>query len=541
MITLFLVKTPHDKSAAWFQLSTVGAAIALANLYLLAMWDELQDHWFGYFRDVPFQTWTVLGWAALDLLLLALFFWPLLIAVERARQPVLRRLFCVVLLAIVLVGLDDARVQGLHFYGETLIRVLRKPGLLLLGGMVAALLGYFIIWRDRALSKAMRNVLLFLLPLVPINLAGAAWAIHSAWKVEYYRAKPSLPLLAKTQPAPRFVWVIFDEWDQYLTFQNRAAGLALPEIDRFRSQSLHGETVFSPAHDTEESLPSLITGRIVEKTRLTAPNDLLLIYAGNTRPVPWSGQPNIFQDVRKLGVNAALTGFYHPYPRVLGGDLVESSSISSLALFEEPSFWNGMKGLTKLYRMIGSPLHRIPLLHRVGLITNWRTRQTMRVDYLTTLDRALRLVTRPEIGLAFLHMPVPHPPAIYNRKQHELTAENRNGNYADNLALADATLGKLRQAMEASGQWDNSFVLLTSDHPLRGRGPKHPWIPFLLKAPGQKEGLAYKQPFNNVLTHDLVLAVVHGEVHTPEELSKWLDQARLHYPTTPVNSSQALP
>ena len=158
----------------------------------------------------------------------------------------------------------------------------------------------------------------------------------------------------------------------------------------------------------------------------------------------------------------------------------------------------------------------------------------MRVDYLTTLDRALRLVTRPEIGLAFLHMPVPHPPAIYNRKQHQLTAENRNGSYADNLALADATLGKLRQAMEASGQWDNSFVLLTSDHPLRGRGPKHPWIPFLLKAPGQKEGLAYRQPFNNVLTHDLVMAVVRGEVHTPEEISIWLDQARLRYPTTPL-------
>jgi len=255
MITVFLVEARHDKSTGWFQLSTIGAALALANLYLLAMWDELQDHWFDYFRDVPFRTWGVLGTAVLDLLLLALLFWPLLVAAERIRQPVLRRLFCVVVLAIVLLGLDVARVQGLHLYGETLIRVLRKPGLLLLGGMVAALLGYFVVWRDRALSKAMRNVLLFLLPLVPINLASAAWAIHSAWKVEYYRAKSPLPLLATTQPAPRFVWVIFDEWDQYLTFQNRDAGLALPEIDRFRSQSLHGETVFSPAHDTEESLP----------------------------------------------------------------------------------------------------------------------------------------------------------------------------------------------------------------------------------------------------------------------------------------------
>src|SRR5678816_1335653 len=123
MITVFLVEARHDKSTGWFQLSTIGAALALANLYLLAMWDELQDHWFDYFRDVPFRTWGVLGTAVLDLLLLALLFWPLLVAAERIRQPVLRRLFCVVVLAIVLLGLDVARVQGLHFYGETLIRV----------------------------------------------------------------------------------------------------------------------------------------------------------------------------------------------------------------------------------------------------------------------------------------------------------------------------------------------------------------------------------------------------------------------------------
>ena len=498
------------------------------------MWDELQDHWYDYFRDVPFRTWGVLGGAILDLLLLALLFWPLLMAAERIRQPVLRRLFCVVVLAIVLLGLDVARVQGLHFYGEALIRVLRKPGLLLLGGIVAALLGYFVIWRDRALSKAMRNVLLFLLPLVPINLASAAWGIHSAWKVEDYRAKASLPLLATAQPAPRFVWIIFDEWDQYLTFQDRAAGLALREIDRFRSQSLYGETVFPPAHDTQESLPSLVTGRIVETTRRTAPNELLLTYAGTNQTVPWSQQPNIFQDVRKLGVNAALTGFFHPYPRVLGNDVVESSSISSLTLYQEPSFWNDVHGLNKVYRMAESPLHRVPLIARSGLIDDWRSRQTFKVAYLDILDHALRLAKRPEIGLALLHMPVPHPPAIYDRKQGELTAENRHGSYTDNLALADVTLGQLRAAMEASGQWDNSFVLLTSDHPLRGKGPKHPWIPFLLKTPGQKEGLAYQQPFNSVLTHDLILAVVHGELHNPQDVSKWLDQARLRYPTTPV-------
>ena len=509
----------------------LAAGISLANLYMLSVWDELQDHWFDYFRDVPFQTWSVLRGAIFYLILLGLLFWLLTIAVERTAQPVLRRLGCCVLLAALLLGLDIARVQGLHFYGDSLVRLLGKPGLLLAGGFLAIILAYYVLIRDRALMKAMRLVLLFLLPLVPINLASVAWAIHSTWPEEKYRADRPLPLLTPHNSGPRFVWIIFDEWDYDLTFPDRAFGLSLPEIDRFRNQSLHADTVFSPAHDTQESLPSLITGRIVAKTQRTAPDDLLLTYAGTAQAVPWSVQPNIFQRVRQLGVNAALAGFFHPYPRILGGDLVESSSVSSLTLFEESDYWNELHGLEKWCRMLQSPLYRVPLIAHSGVLGDWRNRQTFKVAYLKVRARSLDIVKRPEIGLAFLHLPVPHPPAIYDRKRGEITVSHTN-DYADNLALADLTLGELRKEMETAHQWDDAFVLLTSDHPLRGKGTKHPWIPFLLKTPGQKESLAYDRPFNSVLTQELVLAAIGGKLHSPEDVARWLDTARLRYPTT---------
>ena len=287
--------------------------------------------------------------------------------------------------------------------------------------------------------------------------------------------------------------------------------------------------------DTQESVPSLITGRLVTRVDRIAADDLLLNLADTPQAQRWSSLPNVFTKARELGVNCALAGFYHAYPRVFGDKLVESSSISSLALFEEPEYWTGAHGLEKLYRMAQSALLRVPLLKRSGLLGNWRERETSRLIYLQVRDRALKLLRRPEIGLVFLHFPIPHPLGFYDRRTDRLTTER--GNYDDNLALVDRTLGELRAAMERSGQWENSFVLLTTDHPLREE-PRHEGIPFMLKAPEQKDGLLYHEPFNSILTQDLILAALRGEFRADREASRWLDSHRLNYiPGHPVQAA----
>ena len=47
-------------------------------------------------------------------------------------------------------------------------------------------------------------------------------------------------------------------------------------------------------------------------------------------------------------------------------------------------------------------------------------------------------------------------------------------------------------------------------------------IPFLVRFP-QAKGKNYAQQFNTVLTHDLVLAVFHGEVRDADSAAAWLD------------------
>ena len=57
----------------------------------------------------------------------------------------------------------------------------------------------------------------------------------------------------------------------------------------------------------------------------------------------------------------------------------------------------------------------------------------------------------------------PHQPWMYNRVRGEYSWMG-DGNYLANLSLADRTLGGLHREMESSGPWNNTHVLISSDH-----------------------------------------------------------------------------
>jgi hypothetical protein len=83
-------------------------------------------------------------------------------------------------------------------------------------------------------------------------------------------------------------------------------------------------------------------------------------------------------------------------------------------------------------------------------------------------------------------------------------------------------------AREGANEWDSTAVLLLSDHRMRYRPaylnePADPRVPFILKLPGQTAGVAYDRPFSAMVTHDLVLALLRGELRSPEQATTWLD------------------
>jgi hypothetical protein len=48
----------------------------------------------------------------------------------------------------------------------------------------------------------------------------------------------------------------------------------------------------------------------------------------------------------------------------------------------------------------------------------------------------------------------------------------------------------------------------------------------LLKLKGQRAGVIYQPSFNTVLSQDLLLALLRGELSSPPDVTAWLDRHR---------------
>jgi phosphoglycerol transferase MdoB-like AlkP superfamily enzyme len=146
--------------------------------------------------------------------------------------------------------------------------------------------------------------------------------------------------------------------------------------------------------------------------------------------------------------------------------------------------------------------------------------------------------------LVFIHWNIPHFPAIYDARKDDFSNDPANS-YTGNLRLVDRTVRDIRLTLEKTGMWDSSTILMTSDHPLRLTGSdatppsvlgpalannytQASEVPFLLKMAGQKQGFAYHAAMQTVVTKDLLLSIMRGEITQPEQVAAWLDHNPPH-------------
>jgi hypothetical protein len=84
--------------------------------------------------------------------------------------------------------------------------------------------------------------------------------------------------------------------------------------------------------------------------------------------------------------------------------------------------------------------------------------------------------------------------------------------------------------MEAAGEWDKTWVIVSADHSWRTSKPydgkRDLRVPFMVKPPGTSLPETYSSQFNTVLTHDLILAILRGEITNEQNVVNWLDTHR---------------
>jgi hypothetical protein len=502
-------------------------ALSLSNLCFLGAWRVLVNplH-YTYYHWKYHPGFTEYVALVIDVLALAALFWGAATLARRSGNRLAMKAVRWGFLLALIVPLNDLRMQ---FTGPQFGNVLgsRKSLLIVLAALLVVAGAALVRWRAHAVRAAV-IVVLILSPFALISF------IQGAWLAIKHRPNAALAIDKATRPLPepgrtagaRVLWIVFDELDQRRAFSARPPGLELPELDRLRGEAVFAERALPPSSDTLFSMPSLISGRQIAWALAVRPDELLVTAHGSTEEVAWSTQPNVFAEARAAGADTALVGWYHPYCRVLADSL---SSCFWEPVVDEISPLRGEPTLLKsMAHWATMSLFRIPGVFR--LLEPWyesgRSQDHIE-EYVKIMERARAAVKERGFGLTLLHFPIPHHPFIYDAARGALSARTADG-YAGNLLLTDRTLGELRREMEAAGLWDETAVIVSSDHwwrtPPDGLIDKR--VPFIVKLPGQKEGAGYDAAFNTVLTRALILSLLRGEVTDPPGLVRWLDQNR---------------
>jgi len=508
----------------------VALCCAVSTWCFLNCWVELAQGDSVYFARFHPATLIVLPVVCCQVLLVGLFMaaWALL----RSRRDARWTQYLLLALSGLPAGMASvALLRMLPFDPAPLIRT---SAFWPVAGLIALPLGVLsVAWPARAL-RLVRGVFLYSIPVLALIVVRAGFAA-AAWSPADFVDRPLAKKLASPARA-RVVWIVFDELSRKFAFDQRPAGLHLPEFDRLRAQSIYASSAESPGDSTLECLPSLMLGRTVETAVPEGPSTLRLRLKGATDTFDWSSAPSVFTAARAMGYNTALTGWFHPWGRVLSASLTDSAWVASWrhAGAEEP--FSGQSLPERMWFRLRLQIAAIPLLghwpgYFPGLVE--REEKIARLRYLR--ERATALASDPANGLVVLHLPAPHPPAVYDRATSTLAPASRRISYVDSLALADHVLGEIRSGMEAKGLWDRSAVIVSADHGWRANlwrgGPQ--WtaedealpaddpvaVPFLVKLPGQQTTATWGEPFPTVRTRALVEKLLGGAPVPEDEVS----------------------
>jgi hypothetical protein len=532
-------------------------SLSLANICFLKVWGKLLSGAGAYFTEFPIVYVSII----VDVLLLAAVLFAAITIVRRSGNTLLMKLARGAFLLAILTALNSIALLLLTISTVNFSMLLGRNVAWFTGvGLTAFLALAMVRARDRVIRIAPR-IILVLLPFVIVTFSQVAWKLTRNVGVAYAAGNPaSAAPVARQKPATRVLWIIFDELDQRMSFSERPASVEMPELDRLRSQSVYAVNAYPPAPLTYMSMPALITGKLVAKVTPVSADELMIKFDGEQTAVGWSTQPNVFSEARRLGFNSGLAGWCHPYCEVIGASLAKCDEVkekNSDGLTLQASMFVQAAGLISSVPLV--PQAAIPLSQRVDFvnrIVSTGEREKYTVRYHRVLESALKAAIDPDLDLVFVHSPAPHPPGIYDRAKNDFSLESKNG-YIDNLELVDRTIGELRRAMESAGVWDQTTVIISADHWWRTemwrRGPF--WthedeaasggkmdhrIPFVVKLAGQREQLTYTAGFNTVITHDLILALMRGEVSGAGSVAAWLDRHR-SITDSPYNRDELLP
>ncbi|WP_348267675.1 sulfatase-like hydrolase/transferase [Edaphobacter paludis] len=345
--------------------------------------------------------------------------------------------------------------------------------------------------------------------------------------------------------APRIIWIVLDELSYQQVYERRFPGLELPAFDAIARESVVFTHVVPAANFTERAIPSLMTGLPVDDIRVSSSGAQLSLHRPDTKTwQPFDPHQTVFQDALNAGYSTAVAGWYNPYCRILPEVLDHC-----FWTFQLPYPGGIVAGQSLSDNLLRQMAHRIkaisvrlPGQHPASAKPQLETRLHI-ADYRELRSAGDSMLADSDADFVFLHMPIPHPEGIYDRRNKILTTGPSS--YIDNLALADSYVAHVRSLLQQRNEWDSSAIVIMGDHSWRTSflwSKMRGWMPeeeaashgaqfddrpaYIVKLPGQQLGSRIDTPFKAVHTRSLLDALIAGQLHTSGDLDAWVKQQK---------------
>ena len=370
-----------------------------------------------------------------------------------------------------------------------------------LGGLLTAA-GYFWPRMGKGASVGWRSSV-YLWPLLPILVFNLLWAPR--WEIAGPRPSELGPRAAG-RGAPVVVVVL-----DMIGYEDAFAPAGqvreeLPQLAAFARTATVFHRARSPGDETGRSLPGLLLQEEVGIVGLRR-NEARWAPAGAMdRPARRAEEfaaalPYAFA---RAGYRRLLIGYYLPYAAIMPGafDAVLADSYYGAAL--GPGAGSGWANAflhqwVRFATESKDPLSAVA--KQLGVLDALYGRYYRNLNAAVHAEglRYLREDLSPG-DFAVLHLPVPHQPYVYAADG----GPSRFGDldpagYPGQLVYADRLFGGWMQALRESGRWDESWVVVLSDHGPHFRdysgtpdGKRH--VPLLVKAPGQNDRRNVNEP-----------------------------------------------
>lgn len=321
-----------------------------------------------------------------------------------------------------------------------------------------------------------------------------------------------------------------DELSYDQVFEHRQADVKLPHFDQFKNESVVFSNVQPEGYYTDRILPALLLGRRVDEIQSSMERDLEIHEVAASRWVPFDQNATIFADAQREGWSTGVVGWSNPYCHIL-------RDVLNFCFWD--SVWVTLPGTRVGEQPTLADVMEFPLKWAAGSSqspTLATAVEAHTLEHANVMNAADSLIKNAGIDFEFIHLPVPHPPGIYDRKTGTLGVP---GSYLDNLVLADRDMGNLLDLIGKTSSADRTTLIVSSDHSfrvgmwrdlqmltpegMRATGGKFDPRPVLMiRFPDQDGSEVRPEQFPLLGIHGILEGMLSGEIRSRRDLDQWL-------------------